>query len=73
MTSDNDLFNVYLKDGEWSAKEADYIGWKELGCVWKCVSPVADWSGVFFAKNKDHAIKMAQDASAKMKAEKTGL
>lgn len=32
-----------------------------------------DVSGVFFAKDKDHAIKMAQDAYAKMKAVEIGL
>lgn len=73
VTSDNDMFEVSLKRGIWSAEETNSIMSNELGELRKGYFANSAWSGVFFAKDKDHAIKMAQDAYAKMKAEEIGL
>lgn len=73
VTSDNDMFDVFLKDGIWSAEKTNSIMCNELGKLQKDYFANSAWSGVFFAKDKDHAIKMAQDAYAKMKAEEIGL
>ncbi len=72
-TFDNDMFEVFLIDGVWSASKTDYIGHGELERMRLRAFSLANMSGVFFAKDKDHAIKMAQDAYAKMKAEELGL
>ena len=69
ITSDNNMFDVFLSQGVWSAEETNYIADGELGLE----KTYKSMSGVFFAKDKDHAIKMAQDAYAKMKAEEIGL
>ena len=73
VTSDNNMFDVFLANGVWDARESDYIAHEELGRLRKSRFSLGDMSGVFFAKDKDHAIKMAQDAYAKMKAEEIGL
>ena len=73
VTSDNDMFDVFLKRGIWSAKKTNNMGWRERGTLRKGYFSIGNMSGVFFAKDKDHAIKMAQDAYAKMKAEENGL
>lgn len=73
VTFDNDMFEVSFMDGVWSASKTDYIGYGELGKIRLAPLSPVDMLGVFFAKDKDHAIKMAQDAYAKMKAEEIGL
>ena len=73
VTSQNDLFLVHLKNGIWSARQSNGMGWKMLGRMRRDFFSDANYTGMFFAKNKDHAIKMAQDAFAKQKAEEIGL
>lgn len=73
VVSDNNMFDVFFANGVWDARETDYIADGEIGKMGMSPLSFKDMSGVFFAKDKDHAIKMAQDVCAKMKAEEIGL
>lgn len=73
VTFDNDMFDVFLMNGVWYASKTNYIGSEEIERMRKGSFSLGDVSGIFFAKDKDHAIKMAQDAYARMKAKEIGL
>ena len=73
VMSDNDMFCVTLEKGIWDAEPTERIGWRELGDMYQRYIFNDRWSGVFFAKDKEHAIKMGQDAFAKAKAARIGL
>lgn len=73
VTSNNNMFLVSLVNGVWVAQESDYVEDEEFERLRLLPFSLENMSGVFFAEDKDHAIKMAQDAYAKTKAEEIGL
>ena len=62
-------------DGSYRARPQDFsmCNFADVNVVYKCIDDLLDYCVDVFAKDENHAIKIAQDLWAEYKAEKEGI